>query len=179
MAFVPELELLRAAVIDGRTDNFRYRQTELHSLHAALRNSADAIVAAISKDSCGESSKEISVEAWAEYCLTMDAITRLYKSLNFEQSMKDEYQLANGIDNTGRQIGKGLVVIRPTNHTRFYSTICPLVTAIAAGNCACLEVRTLPKTTLEAGTDASSNSSARKHNVECRLYHEKPPLTSA
>jgi len=137
MASLGAIEQLRAAVIDGRTDNVRHRQNELQDLHATLRNNADQILSAISED--GQSSG-ISPEARSEFYLAMNAANRLYHSLDFEKSIKDEYQLANGIDNTTRRVGKGLVIIRPTTHTRFYSIICPLATAITAGNCTALEV---------------------------------------
>ncbi|KAL2074047.1 hypothetical protein VTL71DRAFT_7825 [Oculimacula yallundae] len=134
------LDLLRAAVIDGRTANIRYRQNELQSLHQALRDNADELLLAITKDGRGDGSTEPSFEADAEYSHTMSAVKQFYSTLNFDQSHKDEYLLANGVDNPLRRVGKGLVVIRPTTHTRFYSTISPIAAAISAGNCVCLEL---------------------------------------
>lgn len=132
------LEKLRAAVIDGRTQNVRYRQDELQKLHAALRNNADGILSAISNDTNGPTS-----EATAEYYLAMSGFKKFYQSLRFEDSIKDEYSIAKGVDAASRRVGKGLVILRPTTHTRFYSIICPIAAAIAAGNCTCLEVRPL------------------------------------
>lgn len=132
-------EQLRAAAIDGRTNNIRFRQKELHALSAALQNSIDDILGAISEDA-GGSSQVPSPEMQAEYYLAMDALKRLYGSLDFQQSLKDEYLIANGADNATHRVSKGLVVIRPTWHTRFYSCVCALATAITAGNCVVLEV---------------------------------------
>lgn len=134
------MDQIRAAVIDGRTANIRYRQNELQSLHQTLRSYVDELLLASTKDSCGDGSTEASLEADAEYSHTMSAVKQFYSSLNFEQSHKDEYLLANGADNPSRRVGKGLVVIRPTTHTRLYSIISPIAAAITAGNCVCLEV---------------------------------------
>ncbi|KAK0115742.1 hypothetical protein ONS95_000002 [Cadophora gregata] len=134
------MDQIRAAVVDGRTANIRYRQNELQALHHALISNVDEILLAITKDSSGDGSTEPSFEAEAEYSHTMSAVKQFYSSLNFEQSHKDEYLLANGTDNLSRRVGKGLVVIRPTTHTRLYSTVCPIAAAITAGNCICLEL---------------------------------------
>ncbi|CZS89978.1 uncharacterized protein RAG0_01134 [Rhynchosporium agropyri] len=58
----------------------------------------------------------------------------------FQSVTQCEYLLANGSDNRLRSVGKGLVVIRPTTHTRLYSIISPIAAAISAGNCVCLEL---------------------------------------
>jgi len=133
------IEQLRAAVIDGRTGNVRYRQNELFKLHEILKESAHDILSAISADT-HENSVNVNLESEAEYYLTMNAVQRLYDSLDFEQALKDEYLVAHGTDNRGWRTGKGLVLIRPTTHTRFYSIIVAVATSIAAGNCTCLEV---------------------------------------
>jgi acyl-CoA reductase-like NAD-dependent aldehyde dehydrogenase len=140
MASLAGIEQLRAAVVDGRTQNVRYRQNELQSFHETLSNNADKIRAAISQDLNG-SSTGVSSEAEAEYYYAMSAVKHFYSSLDFEKSLKDEYLLANGADNVSRRVGKGLVIIRPTTHTRFYSIVSPTVAALTAGNCVCLEVR--------------------------------------
>lgn len=134
------LEQLRAAAIDCRTENVRYRQNEIQKLHSCLRENATAILSSISKDSDGSSSA-ISLESEAEYWMTMNAVEEQHDGLDFEASIKQEYLIVTGANNQSRRIGKGVVVIRPTTHTRFYSIIVPLVTAMAAGNCTALEVR--------------------------------------
>lgn len=140
MALQSGLEELRAAAIDGRTQNVRYRQNELQKLHAMLRDNAEGILFAISMDANGPI-PAATPEVTAEYYLAMNGITKLNQSLQFEESIKNEYSIASGIDAPSRSIGKGLVILRPTTHTRFYSIICPIATAIAAGNCTCLEVQ--------------------------------------
>lgn len=138
MDLLATIELLRPAIVDGRTDNVRYRQKELHSLHSTLSSHAEAIISAITADLDSSSKRP---EAYTEYYLALNSVKELYNRLDFGQSMRNEYLIAKGVDNPSRRVGKGLVVIRPTTHTRFYSIICPLATAIAAGNCNCLNVR--------------------------------------
>ena len=130
------LDILRAAVIDRRTENVRWRQNEFQRLHAALREKVDVICEAISKDA----SSSIA-DSQKEFYLTMDAIRQSYETLDFDRLLKEEYSIKDGKDNLSRRVGLGLVVIRPTRHTRFYSILTPLVAAIAAGNCVLLEVR--------------------------------------
>ncbi len=129
------LQRLRAAVIDRRAESVRYRQKQLQSLHGALREQAQAICAAIGKDSPAS-----TTEVEAEFFLTMNHIRHFYSSLDNAKEVKEEYLITTGVDNTSRRVGVGLVVIRPTTHTRFYSILCPVATAIAAGNCVLLEV---------------------------------------
>ena len=133
-------EQLRAAAIDGRTENVRHRQNEIQKLHLSLCENAMIILSSISKDSDGSSST-ITIESEAEYWLTMNAVEQQYEGLDFEESIKQEYLIATGANNQSQRIGKGVIVIRPTTHTRFYSIIVPLATAMAAGNCTALEVR--------------------------------------
>jgi hypothetical protein len=140
MSSLSGLEQLRAAAIDGRTENVRHRQNEIQKLHLCLRENAATILSSITKDSDSGSSNT-SLESEAEFWLTMNAVEQQYDGLDFEASIKQEYLIVTGANNQGRRIGKGVVVIRPTTHTRFYSIIVPLVTAIAAGSCTALEVR--------------------------------------
>ncbi|ESZ93897.1 hypothetical protein SBOR_5718 [Sclerotinia borealis F-4128] len=139
MALFGDIDTLLATVIDGRTDNIRYRQNQLQSLHKALRNNAEKISSAITEDICGDT-QGTNTEAQCEFYLVSDVIRRLYRTLNFESSLNDEYNIARGTDLLSRRVGKGSVVIRPSTHTRFYSIICPIATAITAGNCVCLEL---------------------------------------
>lgn len=132
------IAILRASVEEGRSENVRYRQDQLQALHAALRESAAAITTAIAADSrCSPQSAD------TEFYLGTDALKKAYESLNFEQSLKDEYMVAHGKNNLGRRVALGLVAIRPSRHSRFHSVLTPLVAAIAAGNCVLLEVSVL------------------------------------
>lgn len=63
-----------------------------------------------------------------------------YASIDFDQMMEEEYRIANGKDAADRRVAAGIVYIVPSSHTLFYSVIAPLSVAIAAGNCAVLEV---------------------------------------
>ncbi|KAI0023546.1 Aldehyde/histidinol dehydrogenase [Xylariomycetidae sp. FL0641] len=130
------VERLQMAAADGRTENVRYRQNELQSLHKALRSNAVAICGALAQDT-----KAASAEVETEFYLAMDAVRHFYESLDFDASLKHEYSVTHGKDFASRRVGVGMVVIRPTSHTRFYSIISPLAAAIAAGNCLVLELQ--------------------------------------
>ncbi|KAK7910841.1 hypothetical protein PG985_013322 [Apiospora marii] len=130
------IERLQDAVTDGRAENIRYRQNQLQSLHARLREEAGSICAALAKDA-----QSSSAEVEAEYYLAMDAVRHFYDSLNFNEEHEKEYAVTHGKDNATRRLGAGLVVIRPTSHTRFYSIVTPLAAAISAGNCVIVELQ--------------------------------------
>lgn len=132
----PTIQRVRAAITDGRTANIRYRQKELQNLHAALTENADPIADAISKDT-GATTAEVE----AELFLTLDSLREFYDGLDFKKELKDEFAVVNGEDNVARRVGVGLVVVRPTSHTRLYSVVAPICAAVAAGNCVLLEVR--------------------------------------
>lgn len=129
------IERLQITAVDGRAENGRFRQDQLHSLHGALRQEAGRICAALQADS-----NSSAAEVETEFYLAMEAIRHFYETLDFEKTLKDEYSVTQGKDNVNRRVGVGIVVIRPTSHTRFYSIVNPLAAAIAAGNCALLEV---------------------------------------
>ncbi|KAM3071814.1 hypothetical protein ACMFMG_009671 [Clarireedia jacksonii] len=139
MASNSNLDRLRASEIEGTTENVRYRQRELERLHSSLCRNKSSLLSSILKDTDGASGKS-NFEPEAEFWLTINAIESQYKSLDFEKSIAEEYLIAKGSNNENRRIGKGLVIIRPTTHTRFYSIVTPITTAIAAGNCVALEL---------------------------------------
>lgn len=123
------------SVVDGRTEGPRYRQGQLQALHSILREEASHICSALSADS-----RSSSAEVETEYYLAMAGVRHFYDSLSVEHEIQEEYSVAHGKDNLSRRVGAGLVVLRPTSHTRFYSIVTPLAAAIAAGNCIILEV---------------------------------------
>lgn len=129
------IERLQMSAVDGRAENGRFRQGQLQSLHRALREEAGKICAALQADS-GSSTAEVETE----FYLAMEAIRHFYDSLDFDTDLKDEYSVAHGKDNSNRRVGLGVVIIKPTSHTRLYSIVTPLAAAIAAGNCVLLDV---------------------------------------
>lgn len=133
--FETTLKNLRSSVAEGRAENVRYRQNELYSLHSALRENAELLCEAIAKDYAGSPTK-----AETEFFLTMDAARGAYERLDFDKSLKEEYSVKFGKDNSERRAALGLVAIRPSTHSRFYSTVTPLVAALEAGNCVIIEV---------------------------------------
>lgn len=129
------IERLQDAVVDGRAETLRFRQNLMHTLHLALRTNAADICAAMAKDT-GASAAEVD----AEFFLAMEAVRHFYDGLDFHKALEDEYSVARGKDNAGRRVGYGLVVLRPTSHTRFFSIVSPLAAALSAACCVALEV---------------------------------------
>lgn len=128
------LERIQSAVIDGRTENVRFRQGQLQALHKTLREEGSSICRALTQDSPSS-----AIEVDSEFYLALDAVRHFYDTLDFDKELQQEYNVANGKDNKDRRVGAGLVIIRPTTHTRFYSIVNPLAAAISAGNCVILE----------------------------------------
>lgn len=127
---------LQAAQIDGRADNIRYRQGQLHYLHEALRTEANKICNAIVQDTGCK-----LPEAQLEYASAMRVLRDVYNALNFDQSIMDEYRVTKGSNYPNRTVGVGTVYIAATSRASpFFSLLSPLATAIAAGNCVMLEV---------------------------------------
>ncbi|KAK7409682.1 hypothetical protein QQX98_008125 [Neonectria punicea] len=130
------IERLQDAVVDGRAETVRFRQNLLHALHLALRTHAADICAAMASDT-GASAAEVD----AEFYLAMEAVRHFYDGLDFQKALEDEYSVARGKDNAGRRVGFGLVVLRPTGHTRFFSIVSPLAAALSAACCVALELQ--------------------------------------
>ncbi|GAB1215572.1 hypothetical protein ATERTT37_004763 [Aspergillus terreus] len=124
-----------SAEIDGRCQNIRYRQNQLHRLQSALVQHVEDLREAIQKDS-DNSTEEIQ----AEICLALSEIRTHYLPLSLEKDLEQEYRVAHGKDNADGKRGAGVVYIVPCSHTMFYSIISALSAAIAAGNCVILEV---------------------------------------
>ncbi|KAI9825939.1 MAG: hypothetical protein M1819_000458 [Sarea resinae] len=136
----PSFARLRAAAIDGRCENTRFRQNQLRKLHDALLEKVDALRDAIIDDSGTTPS-----EADAECYLTISSVKEHYESLDFEKSIHDEYNIAKGRDYLNRKVGYGIVYIVPATHTLSYSLVSPVCAAMAAGNCVCVELPNDPR----------------------------------
>lgn len=126
---------LRAARIDGRTQNAFFRRNELNKLYRTLLAHTLPIQDAIKKDS-GISLQEAQIE----YFLSLSAIRDHYNTISPDSELEKEYDIANGNSAKNRRVGHGLVHISPSRYTMLYSIIAPLSAAIAAGNCIILEV---------------------------------------
>lgn len=129
------LDRIAAASVDGRCRNVRYRQNQLHLLHAYLRSNIDDICSAIRQDS-----DNTEAEVLSEYYLALSSVSQVYDQLNFEDSLKGEYRITAGKNDDQKRVPYGIVVIRPGEYCRFFSIIAPLAAAVAAGNCVLLEV---------------------------------------
>ncbi|KAK1971292.1 hypothetical protein LY78DRAFT_651961 [Colletotrichum sublineola] len=129
------IEKLLDTVVDGRAEGIRFRQDNLLSLHNELRKESSALTAAQERDT-GASKAEIE----AEHFMALEAVRHFYGSLDFGKELATEYLVAHGKDNANRRIGAGLVIIRPTIHTRLFSILSPLSAALAAGSVVALEL---------------------------------------
>jgi hypothetical protein len=99
-----------------------------------LKNSSET------RQAISSSNNYTPAEVSIEYYLAVSLVKDQYASIDFDQMMEEEYRIANGKDAADRRVAAGIVYIVPSSHTLFYSVIAPLSVAIAAGNCAVLEV---------------------------------------
>lgn len=120
---------------EGRGRSPRYRQLQLLFMHDFLRKDAARIRTAIQRDSYTTDS-----ETNAEIALALAAVRDLYDQIDFKKTIRDEMRIARGEDNPDARIPYGIVLLRPTTHTRFFSIISAAATALAAGNVVLLEV---------------------------------------
>ncbi|CAG8131677.1 unnamed protein product [Penicillium olsonii] len=134
-----DLSRILAANIDGRTQNTRYRQSQLQKLQLALVEHIADIQDAIHSDS-GHTRAEVR----AEIVFALQELRAHYSGLSLEKDLKAEYRIAHGKDNPDGVRGVGIVYIVPSGHTPFFSIVSALSAALAAGNCIVLE---LPQTT--------------------------------
>jgi acyl-CoA reductase-like NAD-dependent aldehyde dehydrogenase len=129
---------IKAAYVDGRARNPRFIQNQLHSLHDRLVRDVQSIQNAIRNDS-----SHAQAEVEIEYYLTLACVKEQYSSVDFEQIVEEEYNLAKRKDFLSRRVAAGIVYVVPSSYTLFYSVIAPLSAAIAAGNCVVLQVSAL------------------------------------
>lgn len=80
------------------------------------------------------------MEGELEFSLAVSAVRQHYDAIDFDSAISNEYRIARNQNNIERRVGHGVVVIRPTTHTRFYSIISAVACSIAAGNTFILEV---------------------------------------
>lgn len=129
---------IASADIDGRARSPRYIQRQLSRLHEALTSQISALHAAIVTDSGVD-----PAEAEVELFLAVQAVKSQYANIGVPKMLADEYSVARREDWSSRKAPAGIVCIRPQSHTLLFSVISPLSSAIAAGNCAFVEVSTL------------------------------------
>lgn len=130
------LDGVYGAALDGRTASVRFQQNQLIALHAKLQDlQADACKAILSDRGV------TAAEAEVEYATTILAVREYYESIDFDKCVKQEYRIAEGQNSPARRVGFGVLLIRPTEHTRWYSIVATAAAAIAAGNTFAIEVR--------------------------------------
>ena len=121
---------------DGRGRAPRYRQHHLLFMHDFIRQNVDQIRTAIKQDSLPTDS-----ETDAEIGAALAVVRRLYDQIDFSKTLRDEMRITRGEDNPDARIPYGIVLLRPTKHTLFFSIIAAAATALAAGNVVLVEVR--------------------------------------
>lgn len=124
-----------AARIDDRAESIRYRQDQLQHLHSKTLSLEREIREALVKDS-GFTVDECNVE----FILTLEAIRADYDSLDLQQSLEDEYKIANDQSSPEHTVAFGTVLIKPARSFPFYSILSAISAAIAAGNSVILEL---------------------------------------
>jgi acyl-CoA reductase-like NAD-dependent aldehyde dehydrogenase len=124
-----------AAATDGRMSNVRFIQSQLKAFYESILASREGILEAIKSNPL-----ITSTEAEVEFSLAIAAVKEHYDEINFDQAIADEYKVAKGEGNPSRRVGHGVVVLRPTTHTRFYAIVSAVACAIASGNTFIVEV---------------------------------------
>lgn len=130
-----DLSRILAALIDGRAQNTRYRQSQLQKLQSTLVEHIASIQDAILSDS-GHTRDEVR----AEIVFALQELRVHYSGLSLKKDLEVEYRIAHRKDNPDAVRGVGIIYIVPTSHTPFFSIISALSAAMAAGNCIVLEV---------------------------------------
>ena len=132
---VADTSRLEAAVIDGRAITTRFRQRQLSELHKSVAAAEEQLVEAVRIDcECSH------IEAQVQHRLTLESVKHYYSTINFEQSLDNEYSIAHSKDNISRRSPFGYTYIIPGSHDVLYSSVAALAAGIAAGNCVVLEV---------------------------------------
>jgi acyl-CoA reductase-like NAD-dependent aldehyde dehydrogenase len=127
---------IRSAAIDGRVHNPFYRKSQLKKLHDALRRHGAEIQEAVAKDTGYR-----SIEIQAEYLLTLGCLKEAYSAINSDQTLRDEYRIANGEDASDAVEPVGVVIIEPATHAILFCLLSAVVQALAAGNCVIVKAR--------------------------------------
>ncbi|KAF9892289.1 hypothetical protein FE257_002066 [Aspergillus nanangensis] len=132
-----QLARVRAAVTDGRMANVRFQQEQLFALHKSVLAHRSEIIAVLTAD-CAATPGEAEIE----FASTVAAVRQYYTGLDFDAELADEYRIARGKSSPSRRVGHGVVLLRPTTHTRLFSVISVVGCAIAAGNTVVIESTT-------------------------------------
>lgn len=126
---------MHGAALDGRPASIRFQQSQLIALHNRVNELREAILDSILTDRT-----ITAAEAEVELSATILAVKQYYHAINFDREIKKEYRIARGEDSPNRRVAYGVVLIRPTEHTWFYSIATAAAAAIAAGNTFVIEV---------------------------------------
>jgi acyl-CoA reductase-like NAD-dependent aldehyde dehydrogenase len=141
MASPSPLARLSTSALELLPSSPRHQQSQLSSLHSALRANTDALVSALTSNPFPRLSP---AEAEAEYASALDAVRHFYDGIDPKKAHEDEYAIAKGRSNAGRRVGVGIVIVRPGWHTRLWGVVVPVVAAVAGGNSVVLEVSRCP-----------------------------------
>lgn len=121
--------------IGGRARSPRYIQAQLQKFYDVLQDNKAALRKALASDG-----NKTMTEVELELHLALDSIKCQYDSIDFDQLIQDEYNVARGENANARRVAHGIVYIQPAHHTLLYSAVSASSAAIRAGNCVVIEV---------------------------------------
>lgn len=131
------LSSLRATALTSRSHNPFFRREQLKCLHDNLRGEIDSI-----RDALRQDQNTTDVETTLEVATALRHLKEHYAGIDPNAELESEYRITRARDAGDRTEPWGVVYIEPNlEHTPFLSVIEPLSTAIAAGNCVALKVR--------------------------------------
>ena len=128
------LKRVYAASTDSRTSNVRFIQEQLKVLHQSFVDQRETILSTLVGNLLTQPEAEV------EYSLALASVRQHYEAIDFNKAIEDEYKIAQGKDNSERRVGYGVVIVKPTGHTRLFSIVSVVACAIAAGNTFIVEV---------------------------------------
>jgi len=129
------LDRIVSGNISGRARSPRYVQSQLQKFYDVLQDNKAAFKKALATDG-----NKTMVEVELELHLALDSIKCQYDSIDFDQLIQEEYNVARGENANTRCVPHGIVYVQPAHHTLLYSAVSASSAAICAGNCVVIEV---------------------------------------
>ncbi len=130
------IDRVLASAVEGQAQSPRFVQSQLSSLHAALKKEGPAIRATIESES-----RHTTAEIQIQYALALEAVAALFAESNLEKALEVEYWLARRENSLSHSVAYPLAYILPSSYNFFNACVTAVAAAIAAGSCVILEVR--------------------------------------
>ncbi|KAF7173649.1 hypothetical protein CNMCM5623_005887 [Aspergillus felis] len=132
-------QTVEAAWVESRLENVLQRQKELAALHSGVKNHRTALIAVLCQDPMVS-----DASACEEIELSLDAIQKLYESLDFPSTLARERSIQVGRSSSSDLTPLGPTLIQASPSCPLSSVILPLAAAIAAGSCCLVLCTTVP-----------------------------------